>query len=94
MGSQVWNIKGNLRNALSPLQKHEATTLCPLLTSHSEGDQDNPHLNTRVAGGHGLHVERCPDHGLVCPEGGLGGPGPVPLPSVGPHTEQVLSVVL
>ena len=52
------------------------------------------HLNTRVAGRHRLHVERSPHHCLVCPEGGLGGPGPVALPGVGPHAELVLGVVL
>ena len=79
MGSRVWNIKGNLRNALA---------------AHTLAGQEESYLDTRVAGGHGLHVEGGPHHRLVCPEGRLGGPGPVALPGVGPDAEQVLGVVL
>ena len=52
------------------------------------------HLDTGVAGGHGLHVQRRPHHGLVCPEGSLRGPGTVALPGVGSGAEEVLGVVL
>ena len=79
MGSRVWNIKGKLRNAPS---------------LHTNFIYPPSHLDTGVAGRHGLHVEWSPHHGLVGPEGGLGGPGPVALPGVGPGAEQVLRVVL
>ena len=52
------------------------------------------YLDTGVAGGHGLDIERRPHNVPVSPEAGLGGPGPIALPGVGSHTELVLSVVI
>ena len=52
------------------------------------------YLNTGVASGHGLDVEGRPHDVPVRPEALLGGPGPVALPSVGPHAELVLRVVV
>ena len=52
------------------------------------------YLDTGVTGGHGLDIERRPHNIPVSPEAGLGGPRPIPLPGVGPHTELVLGVVI
>ena len=76
------------------LEKWSHCSVLSRLCSVYSGETSRCYLYTGVAGRHGLHIEWGPHHGLVCPEGGLGGPGAVALPSVGPHAEQVLGIVL
>ena len=52
------------------------------------------HLNTRVAGGHGLDIERSSNDVSIRPEALLSRPRSITLAGVGSHAELVLSVVV
>ena len=52
------------------------------------------HLNTRVAGGHGLDIERSSNDVSIRPEALLSRPRSITLAGVGSYAELVLSVVV